>query len=200
MSSPKQLLGPLPIVRHIFTISCGMTAKQFFHLLQMFRVRVLVDTRQNRTYPWARFAFGPDLADLCELLGIKYLLISDLMPTEDLRRQLAAGEKRRNDQSWTTFLQGYVNLIGKHRKFLAEGKPTRELIFGDLDGIAFMCSCQHPDDCHRQVIAGVLQKHVLGLEVKHLTPDLIGGRKPTRKSPRRRLKAEIPAAGLTPSS
>jgi len=194
------MLGPLPTIRQICTISCGMDALEFFRLLHQFQVKVLVDTRQNRTYPWARFAFGPDLEGLCQLQGIKYLLIQDLLPTTDLRHMIRLGEKNRDDEAWTRFLQGYTNLIVRSRKFLAEGRPTRRLLFGDLDGIAFMCSCPHPEDCHRQVIAGVIQQNVHSLAVKHLTPDLIGGRKPTRKSPRRRLLVAIPAAGLTPAS
>jgi uncharacterized protein YeaO (DUF488 family) len=182
-------------------ISCGMSAMHFFTLLENQGVTALVDTRRNRAYRDARFTHEDDLPYLCYRHRIAYVTIEELMPTAAMRQRFdaefvsAKGEKR-NPRAWTEFLQAYAARLIQG-KILAEGAVLRELLYNKGEkSVAFLCACQHHLDCHRRVLLGVLQRYIEGLPVIHLSPEAVGGKKPRRKSPVRRLLEPIAPAGL----
>jgi hypothetical protein len=186
----------------ICTISCGMSARHFFSLLAAEQVSMLVDTRMSREYRDAKFAFGDDLAFMCERLDVGYLHLTSLAPTKELRSDLHAVLQNRaatqGDRAvaWTVFLKGYYDLMVR-RKILLEGAPLRELIYGPHTKIAVMCACQHHMDCHRRVLAGIVSCFVDGVGLSHLSPHAVGGPEPRLKSPRRYLLEDLPRAGIT---
>ena len=194
-----------PSLTAVCGISCGMSARHFFGTLEAERVTMLVDTRQTTTYRDARFAHGDDFAYACERHDISYAAIAELAPTSDLRaayhRVVDAKSASREQRAvaWTAFLKGYAELVVKDRKVLREGSPLRELLYGPHERIAFLCACQHHEDCHRRVLLGMIARHVEGIAVAHLTPERVGGTAPSLKSPRRYLLEPIPSADIPAS-
>lgn len=194
-----------PSLTTVCGISCGMSARHFFGTLEAERVTMLVDTRQTATYRDARFAYRDDLAYACERHDVGCAHIAELAPTADLRaayHKVADGKSAgREDRAvaWTAFLHGYARLVVKDRKVLRDGSPLRELLYGSHERIAFLCACQHHEDCHRRVLLGMIAKHVDGVAVAHLSPENVGGIAPQLKSPRRYLLEAIPVANVSAS-
>lgn len=199
--SPKRLPAPLHL-RRACSISAGQGAKTFFLLLAKAGISAVIDTRLHRGYSHARFSDAQDLPYLCEAHGVRYAYHEELAPTARLREELQAGIRSADAVAkrgaWCAFLDGYADLIVRERKFLRAGSATRTAVDGPDEGIAFLCACQHPEDCHRLALLGCLSLFVEGVEVSHLTPDMVGGDPPSRASPRRYRVRGIPLAGLPP--
>ncbi|MFC1787990.1 DUF488 family protein [Patescibacteria group bacterium] len=191
-----------PHLRSIYTISCAMKAKDFFDLLKKFEVKVLLDTRLTRTYRHVRFATEDDLRYFCQVHEIGYQVMPELMPSDELRRTLAKTfsevkpAKDGDPQAWTNFLRGYYRLVATERKVLREDGVLRQLLYGEPQAVAIMCACRHWSDCHRSVVAGMLQRFIQGIEVAHLWVKDSKHQRPTFKSPRRYLLEDINGAGL----
>ena len=203
--SARARLSRPPSLATVCGISCGMSARHFFGTLEAERVTMLVDTRQTTTYRDARFAHGDDLAYACERHDVGYAHIAELAPTADLRaayHKVADGKSAAREEravAWTAFLKGYARLVSTDRKVLREGSPLRDLLYGPHERIAFLCACQHYEDCHRRVLLGMIAKHVDGIAVAHLGPENVGGIAPSLKSPRRYLLEPIPSADISAS-
>lgn len=202
---PKARLSRPPHLRTICGMSCWMSARHFFATLEAERVTMLVDTRQTVAYRDARFSHGDDLAYACERHDVGYAHIAELAPTADLRaayHKVVDGKSAGRDDraiAWTAFLKGYARLVSADRKVLREGSPLRDLLYGPHERVAFLCACQHHEDCHRRVLLGMIAKHVDGIAVVHLTPENVGGIAPQLKSPRRYLLEPIPVANVPAS-
>lgn len=199
MKNDKQLAQPKKL-RTICGISSGMKAEHFFILLQKNKVTRLIDTRLHRAYQQARFSHEKDLAYLCQVHNIEYQFVPELAPTQEMREQFhktwdGVKKEERKVMAWTYFLQAYAKKLIDDQ-FLAVDQPTRMIVDGDDEVVAFLCACQHYLDCHRQVILGMLKRFVSGLEVMHLSPEMVEGKKPNRKSPRRYLLQDISQALL----
>ncbi len=196
----------VPHLKNIFSISCGMSARNFFALLKKHGNPLLVDTRRSRSYGRARFAFAEDLEYMCELHDVPYVHMLELAPTQSMRTDLhkvlspkTPSTQEDRAHAWTAFLKQYMAMIAKENRVLREGNPLRTLIDGPHTGIAIMCACQHHLDCHRHVATGLISKWVHGVDEAHLSPEEVGGSKPSRKSPRRYLVEPIPGANIKAS-
>ena len=209
---PQQQPLEVPNLRMIYTIgSGGMNAEQFFSLLTGKGLEgrgdeklILIDTRRSTEYTRARFSHGGDLPYLCRLHSVSYAHHLELAPTQAMREELKSKHELPKNSpekqwAWTRFLQSYVQLLGRGNAVLREGSPLRQIVEGEYTALAFLCGCQHPDDCHRQATAGLVAKWIAGASIQHLTADMVGGRAPTRKSPRRYILEEIPGANLLPN-
>lgn len=207
--APKPMLTQPSSLRTVYSISCGMGARDFFELLRLKGVTALVDTRRSTTYRGARFAHGDDLPYLCKRCDIAYHHLLELAPTKELRGELHrvldrkdVGDKeeaqRRRAQAWTDFLKAYRRLLTAG-KVLQEGSRLRQLLYGADVHIAFMCACRHHLDCHRRVLVGLIGYYVEGVSVEHLSPDQVGGEAPRLVSPRRYLLEPIVDAGIEPN-
>ncbi len=196
----------VPHLKTVFSISCGMSARHFFALLKKHNKPLLIDTRRSRSYGRARFSFAEDLEYLCELHNIPYTHMLDLAPTQLMRTELhkvfspkVQSTQEDRARAWTRFLYDYMAAITKERRVLREGNPLRIVIDSAHTGIAVMCACQHHLDCHRHVATGMIAKWVHGVKEVHLSPEEVGGSKPSRKSPRRYLIDPIPGANIETS-
>jgi len=184
------------------SISVSMPAPDFFRVLRQKSVTLLVDTRLSRQYRGARFSHELDIRFICQELDIGYVYLDSLAPTKELRKELHKVLGRtgviqaERAQAWTNFLKGYYGLLAA-RKVLAEGSSLRELLYAPHKKVAFACACPNPMDCHRRVLLGMISTFVEGIEVEHLTQELIGKSAPKLKSPRRYLVEPIPGAGLS---
>ena len=179
-----------------------MKAQYFFKLLKMHGNPLLLDTRRNPSYRTSKFADQEDLIYFCEVHDVPYQHELSLAPTLELRQNLHKVLENKScvmkdrAMAWTEFLQGYSHLLVGHNKVLRTGNPLRKIVDGTHESIAIMCACGHHQDCHRQATAGLLGQWIKGVRVVHLDPSMMGGEKPSLKSPRRYLVRNIPSCGL----
>jgi hypothetical protein len=203
---PKREPLQVPNLKHVYTISCGMPARHFFNLLKKYNNPLVIDTRRSRYTRGGGFASEADIEYICEVHDIAYAHVLELAPTKEMREAFhkVAGPTAKSTQveraeAWTTFLHAYMSRIGGTLKVLRTGGPLRTIIEGTHEGIVILCACGHHKDCHRQVTAGMLEKWVEGVSVKHLYADEVGGNSPRLKSPRRYLLRDIPNANIIAS-
>ena len=204
-NKPKPTLLQVPNLKHVYTMSCGMPARQFFALLKNHGNPMVIDTRRTRYSRGGGFAADADIEYICELHDIAYAHITELAPTnemrEDLKKVFAPGSpfsQKDRAKAWTKFLHTYMSLIGGTRRVLREEGPLRTIIEGPHECIAIICACKHHQDCHRQVTAGMIGKWVEGTSVTHLYPNEVGEKAPGYSSPRRYLLRGILGANIEP--
>ncbi len=198
----KSRLPPPAVFRHAFTISCGMSARNFFALVTKHYVTHVVDTRIGRDYQGAYWSREDDFRYLCERHEVVYSVMEDVAPTREIRETFAKtfqevrSAKDRSPDAWTVYLESYAELL-RSRKVLREGSPLRAVVDGKDVAVAFVCACQHPLDCHRHALGQLFTRYVMDVELVDLTQvHLSSGPAPSRKSPRRILVRDIPFFGL----
>jgi len=133
------------------------TAKQFFELLKKNNVKKVIDIRLNNKSQLAGFSKGDDLQYfLHEIAGISYVHILMYAPTEDILKKYQKGEI-----SWAEYQTKYLDLLEK-RKIIETLEPV------NLDGACLLCSEEHPDQCHRRLLAEYIQRQFRDIKIIHL--------------------------------
>ncbi len=186
----------------VFTMSAHLPLGQFVQLVEQAGGPYIVDTRLHRTGRHVGFAHERDVEYVLSELDFRYTYLPELAPTDGLRNALASAELNKSGTveqrmaAWEKFLLGYINLVFRERRVLTKGHRFRQLLESSERGVVFLCACAHPEDCHRHALAGVLGQVIEGATVTHLDERLLGGKEPTRKTPRRFLAQPIPIAGI----
>lgn len=151
----------------------GFTEEQFFGKLADAGVDVFCDIRARRGVRGAKYAFANSQRLQARLasLGVRYLHLKDLAPTEEVRdkqrvadAQAAVGKRSRTTLS-PLFVQAYKAACLSD--FDARGFIRS--INGGAQVIALFCVEQNAGACHRSIVSERLQEY-LGLEVEHLAP------------------------------
>ena len=150
-----------PRARRMFTIGfTKKTMREFAALLRDARIKRLVDIRLRPVSQYSGFARKEDLEFLLELMGIEYVHATELAPTAAL-------------------LDGYrlnFDWSGYEREFnalLRERKPDALLLRLLPPGmnVAFLCTEDFPDRCHRRLVAEYAARIIPKLEIVHLTSE-----------------------------
>ena len=134
------------------------SAKDFFTLLKISKVKLLIDVRINNVSQLAGFAKKNDLQFfLKELCNIEYQHIPELAPTDSLLKLYKKG-----DISWEKYENEFLNLMAK--------RNIEKLVNANLlENSCLLCSEHKPHFCHRRLVVEYLNNHSdLNLEVKHL--------------------------------
>ena len=143
----------------IYTI--GFTKKsmeEFSNLLKKNKITKLIDIRLNRDSQLSGFAKGRDLKYMLDnFLGIKYEIIEDFAPTEDLLKSY------QKDKDWDKYESEFKKLI-KQRKL----ESFKDDILNDKQSICFLCSESEPDKCHRRLISEFFKSLGNNVVIKHL--------------------------------
>lgn len=134
------------------------SAKEFFELLIMNKVKRIIDIRINNSSQLAGFAKGKDLAYFANAIAdIGYIHITDFAPTKELLSAYQKGEV-----SW----QGYIEI---YRKLLEERNIIAKYRIQNYDQACFLCSEPTPEQCHRRLLAEYFKEHYPDeIKIKHL--------------------------------
>jgi uncharacterized protein (DUF488 family) len=156
----------------IYTIGAyGFTEEEFFDRLVRASVDTFCDIRRRRGMRGKEYAFANSArlqARLAEL-GIRYVHIRDLAPTEAVRAAQNRAErasrtaKRERANLAPQFIEAY------ERECLASLTCERfiEYVTGSARAVVLFCVERQPAACHRSLVAERLAS-VCRCEVKHL--------------------------------
>jgi uncharacterized protein (DUF488 family) len=156
-----------------FTIGVyNSTEKEFFEKLTQNNIDTFCDIRQRRGVRGAKYSFvnSNRLQQRLNDLEIKYGYIPDLAPTTEIRElqkeiDEEKGElKRERQQLGKIFVIEYKNRVLKNFDF--------EKFFESLDQIgarriALFCVEEHPEACHRSIVADKLMNNY-NYKINHL--------------------------------
>ena len=148
-----------------FTIGVyNSTEKEFFEKLTQNNIDTFCDIRQRRCVRGAKYSFvnSNRLQQRLNDLEIKYGYVPDLAPTSEIRElqkeiDEEKGELKRERQALgKIFVIEYKNRILKNFDF--------EKFFESLDQIgasriALFCVEEHPEACHRSIVADKLMNN-----------------------------------------
>ncbi len=135
------------------------TANNFFELLKEQKVELLLDIRLNNSSQLAGFTKGNDLKYfLAEICQCKYLHRVDFAPTKDILDSY----KKRNMQ-WDEYEKQYLQLI--ERRGVAKNFYDK---FSEYERICILCSEPTADNCHRRLLAEIIEKTFPQVKIKHL--------------------------------
>lgn len=143
---------------NLFTIGfTGKSAEKFFGLLKSSKATKLIDIRINRTSQLAGFAKEQDLEFfLPKLAGMDYFVREDLAPTKEL-----LSSYRDKEINWEEFAQKYQALL--------EQRGSLESLDSEVfDNAVLLCSENEPEKCHRTLLAELISKKFVGLQISNL--------------------------------
>ena len=162
----------LPIQMYFFTIGVyHSTEEQFFQKLKDHQTDTFCDIRQRRGVRGAEYAFANSNRLQARLgeMGIRYLHITELAPTTDMRElqyekdeQLGVGKRDRTTLS-QSFATAYQERILNRFDFNAFIRQLTDL---QASQVVLFCVEEKAEACHRSIVAERL-KH-LGYPVRHL--------------------------------
>lgn len=162
-----------PLCKIVTIGAYGFTEEKFFASLHAAGVDVLCDVRMRRSVrgPAYRFANSGYLQEKLAQMGIRYVHMKDLAPTDAVRGlQHQADKQNRVTKRQRTllsqqFVQAYTDACLKGLdadEFLKRLGPACRVV-------ALFCVEGHPEACHRMLLADHLAMH-FRVEVQHLRP------------------------------
>jgi uncharacterized protein (DUF488 family) len=143
----------------IYTIGfTGKSAEEFFTILKLKGVKILLDIRLNNVSQLAGFTKGKDLSYFVKaILDGQYYHITDLAPTKELLK------KYQSNKNWQSYEKEFIALLERRN---VESKIKPELLKGPT---VLLCSEKTADKCHRRLTAEYLQKKILSnYAIEHL--------------------------------
>jgi uncharacterized protein (DUF488 family) len=157
----------------IYTIGVyNSTEEEFFKKLTQNKIDTFCDIRQKRGVRGAKYSFvnSVKLQKKLDDLGINYLYLEDLAPSDEVRAvqknidKETGVQQRERQELDKSFIREYEKKVLK--KFDAK-KFIEDLNKSGARQIAFFCVEEYHTACHRSIIAESLHKEY-NLELKHL--------------------------------
>lgn len=156
-----------------FTIGVyNSTEKEFFDKLTQNNIDTFCDIRQRRGVRGAKYSFvnSNRLQEKLNDLGIKYGYVQDLAPTTEIRELQKEIDAEKGELKSERQELGKVFVIEYKNKIL--GNFDFERFFDNLDNIganriALFCVEEHPEACHRSIVADKLQ-NTFNYKISHL--------------------------------
>jgi uncharacterized protein (DUF488 family) len=145
-----------------FTIGVYNSFEQdFFDKLKENNIDTFCDIRQRRGVRGSKYSFvnSTKLQDKLKSLGIKYVYVSDLAPTKEIRElqkkvDIAKGELKSERQTLgEVFVSEYKETILKKFDF---ANLFEELNRINANRIVLFCVEEQPMACHRSIVASEL--------------------------------------------
>jgi len=151
----------------------GFTEQRFFSSLLESAVDVLCDVRRRRAVRGRAYSFANSghLQERLEQMGVRYVHMKDLAPTDGIRELQHQADKqsrvakRQRTRLSEQFVQAYTEACLKNLDtvaFLERLGPACRVV-------ALFCVEGRPEACHRMLLAEHLARH-LNVEVQHLRP------------------------------
>lgn len=156
-----------------FTIGVyNSTENEFFDKLTQNNIDTFCDIRQRRGVRGAKYSFvnSNRLQEKLNDLGINYGYIQDLAPTTEIRELQKEIDAEKGELKSQRQELGRVFVIEYKNKIL--GNFDFEKFFDNLDNIgasriALFCVEEHPEACHRSIVANRLADN-FNYKVTHL--------------------------------
>ncbi len=151
----------------------GFTESSFFASLVNARVDTFCDIRMRRGMRGAKYSFvnSQYLQNRLRELGIRYIHVKELAPSQEIRNKQQQADKRLGNGKQTRailsqdFVQSYKTQCldtFKANKFLDGLDENTECL-------ALFCVEREPKACHRSLVAEQLENTMM-LEVQHILP------------------------------
>ena len=145
-----------------FTIGVyNSTENEFFEKLTQNNIDTFCDIRQRRGVRGAKYSFvnSNRLQEKLNDLGIKYGYVQDLAPTTEIRELQKEIDAEKGELKSERQELGKVFVIEYKNKIL--GNFDFDKFFENLDNIganriALFCVEEHPEACHRSIVANKL--------------------------------------------
>lgn len=145
----------------IYTIGfTKKSAKEFFELLTINKIEIVLDVRLNNTSQLAGFSKYPDLEYfLNALCNIEYRNDVNFTPTENLLKKY-----KRKEINWDDYVEEFQQLMTNRKidKYIIE----KYSYFANKN-VCLLCSEEKADHCHRSLVAEII-KGIYNLEIIHL--------------------------------
>ncbi len=149
----------------------GKSEQDFFHSLAANNIDLFCDVRMRRGVRGSQYAFvnSTRLQERLSELGIRYIHVKELAPTQEIRdKQKAADkllgvEKREREELGSAFVKAYEDEKLAHFDSLS----FLESLGSDAQRVVFFCVESAPSACHRSLITTHLASD-LHLKVTHL--------------------------------
>lgn len=155
----------------VYTIGVyGYTEENFFEQLAKHNINTFVDIRRRRGMRGKRYSFvnSSYLQLKLKKIGIEYLYIKELSPTDEIREtQKNADQKLRTTKHTRAQLDSLF--ISKYNTECLE-KFDFEIFLGKFnedDNLVLFCVEENPEACHRSLVAKKM-KDLYGITVIHL--------------------------------
>jgi uncharacterized protein (DUF488 family) len=156
-----------------FTIGVyNSTENEFFEKLIQNNIDTFCDIRQRRGVRGAKYSFvnSNKLQEKLNDFGIKYGYIQDLAPTTEIRELQKEIDAEKGELKSERQELGKVFLIEYKNKIL--GNFDFDKFFENLDNIganriALFCVEEHPEACHRSIVANKLADN-FNYKITHL--------------------------------
>lgn len=142
----------------LYTIGfSGKDAKTFFDLLQLNKIKTLIDIRLNNVSQLAGYTKKNDLAYfLDKICNIKYMHLPILAPT----KEILDGYKTKKI-SWPVYEEKYLSLIDERNI----GNRLKGIDFNES---CLLCSEKNADQCHRRLAADKIKEIFLIDNIIHI--------------------------------
>ena len=135
------------------------TAEQFFELIRVNKIQLLIDVRLNNASQLDGFSKGRDLKYfLSAICDCDYTHAADFAPTKELRDRY-----RSKEISWKEYEEGYSSLI-EDRNCLGELLEQ----CGRYENVCLLCSESEATHCHRRLAAEMLADKDPKIRVRHI--------------------------------
>ncbi len=134
-------------------------AEEFFNLLRLNRVGMLVDIRVNPGGQLSGFAKQEDLPYFLRELagGCGYVHLPELAPTKEILKQY------REDGDWPAYVARFEQLMDER------GIPsTLDRALFEQTACCLLCSEATPEQCHRRLVAERLAARWPNVTIVHL--------------------------------
>ena len=157
-STLEAIMQEHPLARRMFTI--GFTRKsmrEFAEFLRDARIKRVVDIRLRPISQFSGFARKDDLEFLLELMGIEYIHSIELAPTSMML------DGYRSDNDWPKYERAFRSLLNERRP----DALLEKLLTPGLN-VAFLCTEDAPERCHRRLVSEYALGIYPDLEVVHL--------------------------------
>lgn len=152
----------------------GFDKDSFFQALQAAEVDIFCDIRRRRGMrgPAYAFANSENLQRRLGELGIGYVYIKELAPSEEVREKQNREDKHLHiaKRKRTTLGQEFIQAYEQECLSQYDTQQFLEKVGEAAQVVALFCVEREPQACHRSLAA----KHLaceLGLSIEHITPE-----------------------------
>ena len=133
------------------------SAEEFFTILKLNHIKILIDVRLNNVSQLAGFTKKKDLKYfLKEICNIEYLHRPDFAPS----KEILDGYKKK-EILWPVYEKRYLNL-------LIQRQVSEKISLDEFNMSCLLCSEPEADKCHRRLLAEFFRKSNRNITIKHL--------------------------------
>ncbi|MEO8973134.1 MAG: DUF488 domain-containing protein [Ktedonobacteraceae bacterium] len=151
----------------------GFDRDSFFQALQDAHVDTFCDIRLRRGMRGSEYAFvnSTRLQQQLQQLGIRYIHMKELAPSQSIRDQQKIEDKRNRQakRTRTTLEQTFISAYEAGCLSAFDATDFMQKVGTEAKVISLFCVERDPQACHRSLAARKIA-HDLNLQLEHITP------------------------------